>query len=1042
MCTYCAVAIPFLLSAMMVLTVYGDENATTSPSFYPTIFRSSTSTSSSEETDLDSVHCDASNQSKIVFDFSIGNTLGYKTTWKINEVISGDQVQNGIVNQNAIETQEYCMDKDVCYEFKISNFLKAIISCASEVCFTAYYDDEIVKVGEEGTLEMQSFIFGYCPTITNTPTASPLTCGENEESFQLEFPSENSFQVSSPADLFWQIQDSDGNLLESDEKYDFSKDESDKTYSYCLMKKSCYTFIIHSNDYGAGVSDWVPFTGYKAYFRNSLIETRKGNSESWDFSRSLVFGEHCNPTSCDEDDNHGLISIFTDKTASRISWDITNSLGVVVLSSYSFFYERYTRYKHSFCIPKDDCYDFTMYSTDPVIYLESGKGHTQYKLSFDNDLIKDQKHFEVESESSSFGECFSVFTSSTTPLPVPTSMPFSITTQQSPDAGIISINTFGRRKFPRSPDRPTDTVATQSVPNCTAFHNNVGCVNHPVSIPLYRPQWAGKLHFSPPSCTNETLLENVMKRSCRIYLPMSRKIEGLTGIDSWRAVEDDSTSQFQITNLPSGSNETTIMASDTSIIAADLNNDGLIDIVVGSNSMKKPNQVFYNNGIGFDEPIALPGSNMATVDVKLADLDDNGSIDIVLINYNRNDVVLYNTGNGTFEVYTLSGLIMASTASCLGDVDGDGRIDIVVSSSARPNQIFYNKGNRAFEEGLTLPGGNLESKDIEIGDINNDGLPDLVVANSFQPNQLLVNNGYRSFMVHSLSSAKDSDETTVVELADVDGDSNLDIVFGQVGSLDYIIYNDNGNFEATTILSSEKRGPNTNAIQLADLDGNGLLDVIVCTGDLDEVLYNQGGKKFHVKPLLDSKQKTNSISVIDMDKNGFADILISSQPSDGSLISNQILYNNPDATNTHPIFNAISLRPPEPEDRIYSSILKTADVNNDGHIDVIAPIKYDADKILYNRGDGKLGTPISLPATNDFITNGLVLGDLNDDGWIDIVLGRYGGPNYILYNDGSGNFIDGKQLPGGNSTTTSIQVADMNGDGKVSDLTFNFNFMF
>lgn len=115
--------------------------------------------------------------------------------------------------------------------------------------------------------------------------------------------------------------------------------------------------------------------------------------------------------------------------------------------------------------------------------------------------------------------------------------------------------------------------------------------------------------------------------------------------------------------------------------------------------------------------------------------------------------------------------------------------------------------------------------------------------------------------------------------------------------------------------------------------------------------------------------------------------------------------------------------------------VRSADFNQDGHMDVIFVAEDDQNHELYfGNGDG------TFTAAHDRLLaksegNGLEVGDVNGDGLADIIVGNSGeaGQNFLWLNDpdSPGNFLDATKtnLPQVNDKTQSIALADLDGDG-------------
>ncbi|MFQ6041090.1 MAG: CRTAC1 family protein, partial [Candidatus Poribacteria bacterium] len=187
----------------------------------------------------------------------------------------------------------------------------------------------------------------------------------------------------------------------------------------------------------------------------------------------------------------------------------------------------------------------------------------------------------------------------------------------------------------------------------------------------------------------------------------------------------------------------------------DADNDGDQDLYV-VNGFGPPCFLYLNNGDGTFKDIAQkahveqPGDPNGGVAV--GDYDNDGDMDIYVVNYFMPNVLYQNRGDGTFEdVAKEAGVDFEAPgmSASFADFDNDGYLDIYVVNKG-PNVLYRNNGDGTFTD-ITEKAGvkaELGSSVATIGDYNNDGFIDIYVANSGpagskkgEPNIMYRNNG-------------------------------------------------------------------------------------------------------------------------------------------------------------------------------------------------------------------------------------------------------------------------------------------------------------
>lgn len=149
----------------------------------------------------------------------------------------------------------------------------------------------------------------------------------------------------------------------------------------------------------------------------------------------------------------------------------------------------------------------------------------------------------------------------------------------------------------------------------------------------------------------------------------------------------------------------TILSYDRTASWGDYDNDGDMDIFIGSQSLNTNpqfiNRLYTNNGDGtFSEAIGsmVVEGGLGTFGSAWADIDNDGDLDLFAMGFTN--VLYYNNGDGTFTKYTTPELFNAPYPSlqklygpALEDVDGDGFLDFHnggFSNPEIPNIIYRN----------------------------------------------------------------------------------------------------------------------------------------------------------------------------------------------------------------------------------------------------------------------------------------------------------------------------------------------------------------
>lgn len=367
-----------------------------------------------------------------------------------------------------------------------------------------------------------------------------------------------------------------------------------------------------------------------------------------------------------------------------------------------------------------------------------------------------------------------------------------------------------------------------------------------------------------------------------------------------------------------------------------------------------------------------PSLNEYTNQVSLADIDNDGDIDITFANGGNFSSpgspqkvrVFINDGDGFFTDESdarTGGIVGLYRGVEYGDVDDDGDLDMILAAdfNARP-RLLINDGNGFFtnETSLRLPGNTLSSSRAIFFDIDNDGDLDLYLVNGGAtsrfgcgPSAIYVNDGDGFFTDASADLHPPGTVCGPMDAAigDITGDFWLDVRVGALGNNNSKLYINDGEGALVNVSASVPSDSTCYAYDLADINDNGQLDMIG---------INAGG--------------------------GSTDLLV---------------RNNGDGTYSN-ISNQLS-----PNPNVDDNDSKFFDYDNDGDFDlIVGRLGGTSERIYNNDGKGNFTQVNGLISNVTDSTLDVVVGDLTGDGRLDIVTGQGESGSFInrIYINNSG----------------------------------------
>lgn len=521
------------------------------------------------------------------------------------------------------------------------------------------------------------------------------------------------------------------------------------------------------------------------------------------------------------------------------------------------------------------------------------------------------------------------------------------------------------------------------------------------------------------------------------------------------------------------------------IFTADLDGDGFQDILVAARWSNRIAWFRNESGNGFSGTNLISTTAEGARWVDAADMDGDGDIDVLSASAVDDTLQWFaNDGAGNFS----AGNVI--TTACDGarvvvaqDFDGDGDIDVAgISENDTKLRLFSNDGGGMFtpEWTRTIEGG----RHVTTGDVNGDGLPDLLCSSGDLLAYTLTNLGFNTFAdPHFVTGSPD----TIFKLAigDVNNDGLKDIYYGTAWSdeLGLILQHLNREYETPRLAPWSLNNPRPQAV--VDMDGDGQADLLA-TASLNHLVFwgeMNASSDFQEQHVVGNGfYQAGDATYLDIENDGDIDVIAIGISGDGlTLFENNgdgsfteftdFLSENTNHEGMTPIdmngdglTDLVTFKRSQGEVSVFINLggsfeehtavdtatlidAEVADMNNDGHLDVVVTTNAAWDEPATDRiqlwlsdGQGNFFNGLPLPGVDDSGPwYALELGDLDADGLVDIVLDPLNaGGRYWMKNTGGGTFLAEEYIAHG-AGGEEFFLEDMDGDGDLDILSYDDN---
>jgi hypothetical protein len=312
------------------------------------------------------------------------------------------------------------------------------------------------------------------------------------------------------------------------------------------------------------------------------------------------------------------------------------------------------------------------------------------------------------------------------------------------------------------------------------------------------------------------------------------------------------------TDEPSSSTDPTDPGSSTT---GEASSSSTTDFVPGcDNGVVEDDELCFEDAVELDTLVSTQG-------VTVADLDDDGHLDVIVGDYGDGTTgglyVYLGAGDGTFSdaISTENSQPLIRVAA--GAI-ADGTMDVVAMNASSTAGVLRFRGNGDGSFSTISNYAGASDWDVALGDLNGDDRLDLIgTTPSIDVRFANASEGFGSAMQYGNTNG-----FQCVKTVDIDNDGDLD-VFGCSFDGIYPLINDGG-----TLTPGAFFGQASNDILVGDFDGDGNADLAGTAGSTMHVYFGDGSGGFEEGPEISVNSSPIAGKSVDIDEDGYDDLIV------------------------------------------------------------------------------------------------------------------------------------------------------------------------
>ena len=525
-----------------------------------------------------------------------------------------------------------------------------------------------------------------------------------------------------------------------------------------------------------------------------------------------------------------------------------------------------------------------------------------------------------------------------------------------------------------------------------------------------------------------------------VYRVFSADMDGDGDLDVLGASEQDDDISWWENTAGDGSNWDEHDVDDEfdgacSVHAADVDRDGDLDFLAAGRDAD--DLAWWENTAGDGSTWTkntVAGDFGGAQDVHWADVDGDGDLDVLGAAYDANEIAwwenetIHSSGffpnsvsDGTGE-HTVDADAQLARSVHSTDLDGDGDLDVVGAAYDTDDITWW---DNTAGDGSTWTGNTVHEEfdgvqSVASADVDGDGDLDILGAASeageitWWENTAGDGSAWTEYGVDG-----DFDGANSVYPADVDGDGDLDVL-GTTSVADDVMWWENisGDGSAWTEHAIDEEFDGAASVYASDVDGDGDLDVLGAAYDAEDVTWWENtagdGSTWTEHTVDEEFDRALGVSSADLDGDGDLDVLGAARGAEAITWWENTVGDG-----------SAWIR--RPVDTDYSGVgsLRSADLDGDGDLDVVAAAQGDGDIVWWENtgGDGRSWSEHAVDA--ELIAAGSVCpGDFDGDGDLDLLGASEAAEGIAWWENRGGQF----------SLTTTDAIMTAIRDGEAHDL--------